>query len=71
MRLSPFDFVDTPIFPLKPDERAMIYGILLRYPDAMRKQWKAKWGPFRPSFRVRSFVENIIGESPLVEDEAA
>jgi len=59
--------MDFPIFKMRADEVATIYGILLRYPGAMDKKYAFKIGPFRPSFRVRGVVENLIGPSPLVE----
>lgn len=58
--------MDFPIFNLKPEEVVTIYGILGRYPEAMGKQFKLRWGPIRPSFRVRALVEYLIGPSLLV-----
>ncbi len=37
----------------------------------MDKKYAFKIGPFRPSFRVRGVVENLIGPSPLADGVAA
>ncbi len=63
--------MDFPIFKMRPDEVAVIWGILLRYPNELDKKYAFRFGPFRPSVRVKGVVEKLIGPSPLADGVAA